>query len=236
MAFVPGYEQDIFVSYARVDDQPYLESAPRLELPAGWVGKLVRQLENELGQKIGRGDACKVWFDNHSLRSNHALTDEIAAQLERSATFVAVVSPGYLAAAWCLDELRLFSRRFAAELAGRVFIVEKAPFDPDEPPPPELQGRRGYRFWNLDRNQQPRTFAMPVPRNDDIDYYRQIEDLARDLRSQLKAMRPGAAPTAPFHPLTGAPANGAPSILLAEVTDDLEFKGARCNGISSSTG
>jgi hypothetical protein len=230
MAFVPGYEQDIFVSYAHVDDQPYLEPAPGLDLPAGWVSTLVRQLQNELGQKIGRGDACKVWFDNHSLRGNHTLTDEIASQVERSAIFVAVVSPGYLSAAWCLDELRLFSRRVAGELAHSVFIVEKAPFDPDEPPPPELQRRRGYRFWHPDRNQQPRTLAMPVPRADEIEYYRQIEDLARDLHTQLKAMRSGQsggispAPVSSFRPLTGARADGAPTILLAEVTDDLEFK------------
>jgi hypothetical protein len=189
MAYVPDYEHDIFVSYARADDRPYSDLQAGREPPTGWVGTLVRQLKNELGQKIGRGDACKIWFDNHSQRGNDTLTEEIAAQLERSATFVAIVSPGYLASTWCLDELRLFTHRFAAELARRVFIVEKAPLDPGELSLPELSGRRGYRFWQLDRNEQPRTFAMPVPHSAEIEYYRQVEDLARDLRSQLNAMR-----------------------------------------------
>jgi hypothetical protein len=230
MAFVPRYKHDIFVSYARADDRPYFEPLSGEEPPVGWVGMLVRQLKNQLGQKIGRGDACEIWFDNHNLRGNHTLTEEITAQLERSAIFLAIVSPGYLASAWCLDELRVFTRRFAAELARRIFIVEKAPFDPDEPSPPELGDRRGYRFWYLDQNEQPRTLAVPVPRSDEMRYFRQIEDLARELHGQLKAMRQGLyggvgpAPKATLRPLTGALAGGAPAVLLAEVTDDLEFK------------
>jgi hypothetical protein len=166
MSFAPGYEQDVFVSYAHADDQPYLEPPAGGEPPLGWVGTLVRQLKNELGQKIGRGDACNVWFDNHRLRGNHSLTEEIAAQLERSATFVAIVSPGYLASAWCRDELSLFFRRSAPELARCVFFVEKTPLDPDEPLPPELGAKRAYRFWYPDRNEQPRTLAVPIPHPD----------------------------------------------------------------------
>jgi TIR domain len=230
MSFVPGYDQDVFVSYAHIDDRPYFEPRAGEEPPLGWVGTLVRHLKNQLGQKIGRSDACKLWFDNQSLRGNHLLTEEIAVQLERSAAFVAIVSPGYLASAWCRDELNLFFRRSTPELARSVFLIEKAPLDPDEPSPPELRARRAYRFWFPDRNEQPRTLAVPVPHEDEREYYRQIEDLARDLADKLKAMRSsrtgltGAGPSEGLRPLTGAPIHGAPVVLLAEVTDDLEFK------------
>jgi hypothetical protein len=140
------------------------------------------------------------------------------------------VSPGYLASPWCRDELRLFFRRSTPELARSVFLIEMTPLDPDEPSPSELRSRRAYRFWFPDRNEQPRTLAVPVPHEDEREYYRQIEDLARDLADQLKVMRLsrtgsiGAVPSAGLRPLTGAPTHGAPVVLLAEVTDDLEFK------------
>jgi hypothetical protein len=230
MSFVPGYDQDVFVSYAHVDDQPDFDPRPGEEPPLGWVGTLVRHLKNQLGQKIGRSDACKLWFDNQSLRGNQVLTDEIAAQLEHSATFVAITSPGYLASTWCRDELRLFFRRAAPGLSGSAFFIEKAPLDLEEPAPPELRARRAYRFWYPDRYDQPRTLAVPVPHPDEIEYYRQIEDLARDLGAQLKAMRSSRAgltdvvPAASLRSSPSTPSDGAPIVLLAEVTDDLEFK------------
>jgi hypothetical protein len=93
MAFIPGYEHDVFVSYAHVDDQPFIDAAAGLERSSGWVSTLVRHLKNELAQKIGRSDALSVWFDSNNLRGNHKLIDEIAARLERAAIFVAILSP-----------------------------------------------------------------------------------------------------------------------------------------------
>lgn len=40
MSFVPGYEQDVFVSYAHIDDRPYFEPRAGEEPPLGWVGDL----------------------------------------------------------------------------------------------------------------------------------------------------------------------------------------------------
>src|SRR5215472_19368892 len=94
MAFIPGYEHYVFVSYAHVDDRPFIDAAAGLERASGWVSTLVRHLKNELAQKIGRSDAVSVWFDANNLRGNHQLNDEIAARLERAASFVAILSPG----------------------------------------------------------------------------------------------------------------------------------------------
>jgi hypothetical protein len=109
MSFIPGYEHDVFISYAHVDDRPFVVTGG-LESSPGWVSTLVHHLKNEIAQKVGRSDAVSVWFDSHNLRGNHKLTDEIAARLERAAIFVAVLSPGYVASQWCQDEARLFAR------------------------------------------------------------------------------------------------------------------------------
>ena len=234
MAYIPGYEHDIFVSYAHVDDQPFLEAAPGREGSAGWVSNLVRLLKDELARKIGRPDGFSVWFDAHHLRGHHTLTEEIAARLQQAAILIAVLSPGYVASRWCQEEARLFCGRFGPDLSRRVFLVEREPLDDDMPPPAGFADRRKYQFWFWDRAGQPRTFAVPVPHTDEMEYYYQIEDMARDLRDQFRVMRaagPAPGPTveprpaiAPVH--RGATANGAVAVFLAEVADDLEFRRA----------
>jgi hypothetical protein len=66
-------------------------------------------------------------------------------------------------------------------LAGRVFVVERAPLADDAVVPQGLTGRRNHRFWYLDGDKKPRAFAKPMSDEDEIQYYRQVEDLARDI-------------------------------------------------------
>src|SRR4051794_12917644 len=109
MAFLAGYEHDIFISYAVFCLQKII-AAGGLERSSGWVSSFVQHLKNELAQKFGRSDAVSVWFDSHNLRGNHQLLGEVGARLERTAVLIAVLSPGYLASQWCQDEFRLFAR------------------------------------------------------------------------------------------------------------------------------
>jgi hypothetical protein len=224
MTFITGYEYDVFISYAHVDDRPFIDAGGGLERSPGWVSTLVRHLKNELAQKIGRSDAASVWFDSHNLRGNHQLIDEIAARLERAAIFVAILSPGYVASQWCQDEARLFARGCGSDPGRRLFVIEKAPLD-REAPPPAFAGLRAYRFWYSDRAEQPRTFATPQPHPGEIDYFRQIEDVARDIRDLCRRINGNQAnaPT-PAARATAQPGLGASAVFLAEATDDLEFK------------
>jgi hypothetical protein len=231
MAFVPGYTHDVFVSYAHVDDRPFVETE-RWQPPMGWVTTLVRHLKNELSQKIGRDEAFSLWFDSQKLQGHHTLTDEIKSQLQRSAVFVAVQSPGYLASNWCRDEARYFTVGAAHDTTGRVFVVEKTPLD-DEPQLAELSGRRNYRFWFRDQTERARTLGSPMPRTDELEYFRQVEDLAREIHGRLKAIRAVPGPAASRGKVTtgtplaasldSIPANRS-TVMLAEVTDDLDFR------------
>src|SRR5262245_24155763 len=83
MPFVPGYTHDVFVSYARVDDQPLRESEK------GWVTTLVNDLRILLSQRLGRGDGFSMWMDPR-LSQHTPLTPEILENLKRSATLLAV--------------------------------------------------------------------------------------------------------------------------------------------------
>jgi len=230
MAFVPQYDHDIFVSYAHVDDQPFPgQAATGREKPAGWVTTLLRHLKILIGEKFGRPDSVSVWFDSVDLRGNHTLTDEIGAKLERTAIFVAILSPGYCASQWCKDEAALFSKA-PGDLGRRVFVVEKTALDGGETPPEALAGRRAYQFWYRDRAQQARTYAVPTPHADEVDYYRQIEDLARDLRDQCRTMAglpvgvPAISVVTPVNSVPATAASAPAGVTLADVTDDLEGK------------
>ena len=96
MAYVPDYDHDVFVSYARLDDQG--ESA--------WVTNLVRHLDTELKQRLGTKD-LRIWID-HSLDGNRPLTPEIMQAIRRSATLIVIVSPSYIASEWCGEERNAF--------------------------------------------------------------------------------------------------------------------------------
>src|SRR5262245_38874802 len=101
-AFVAGYENDIFVSYAWVDNNPIQG------IDIGWVSHLVGTLENILAQTLGRADVFELWMDTKRESNTLRLTTEIFEKIERSATLLAVLSPGYLQSEWCMGELNCF--------------------------------------------------------------------------------------------------------------------------------
>jgi hypothetical protein len=59
MSYVPGYNYDFFVSYAKVDNDP-VPSAK-----GGWVDTLISILisGNGLAGKLGRREAFDYWID-----------------------------------------------------------------------------------------------------------------------------------------------------------------------------
>src|SRR5260370_32585736 len=100
MTDAPGYDYDIFISYAHVDNEP-IHPAQQ-----GWVDALIRLLHTDLTMKFGRREAFSIWFDEQQLRGNHEINGHISEQVRRSAVFLAVLSPGYVASQACLRELQ----------------------------------------------------------------------------------------------------------------------------------
>ena len=181
----PGY--DLFISYARVDDEPVFG--------AKWVSTLLQDLRYLLAQKMGRHDAFSIWWDETDLRGNHAVTPEIRTAVQQSATMLLVLSPGYLASQWCRQEKDLFFEVLGGKPQGRVFVVEKQVLDEDQARPAELADLKGYHFWYRDEHNQARTLSVREPEPHATTYIRLVEDLATDISRQLKA-RAAAAPAA----------------------------------------
>ena len=174
-AYVPNYEFDVFVSYAHVDDES-------MGAVRGWVSTVIGYLKALMAQRLGRSDIFNIWFDRGELSGNDPITPEIHARLEKSATILIFLSPGYLASTWCQQELERFVNR-AGENSSKIFVIELNKLDR----PQSLKDLRGYQFWYLDENGHERRLGSPFPDPNDPNspYYKRTNDVAVQLAEKL---------------------------------------------------
>jgi len=76
MGLVGGYDNEIFISYSHIDNEPFGD--PR----GGWVDIFHEQLQNFVNVHVGR--RTKVWRDKR-LTGGEVFSDEIEQQLQSSA-------------------------------------------------------------------------------------------------------------------------------------------------------
>jgi hypothetical protein len=122
MAYVPGLEHDLFLSYAHED--------------LAWVNALQEQLTERLLQRLGW--KCDVWQDRNKVLTGQNWTSELDKAIRESAAFLAVVSRNYQGKDWCERELETF--RLESEKDGgletggyrRVLKVIKFPWRNNE--------------------------------------------------------------------------------------------------------
>ena len=141
MAYVPGFEQDIFISYAQVDNEP-LDFAGR---EVRWVNHLKEQLQRRVDQKLGRKGSTRIWMDLNDLAGNEAVTPTIDRAINKTAALVIVLSDGYLASMWCQKEVQQFAA--AAHASGRLFVVHLADI-PHDQRPEGIQDLIGFDFYD----------------------------------------------------------------------------------------
>ena len=93
MAYVPGFDHDLFLSYAHNDS-------------AEWIRALEERLRQQLGDILG--DEVQIWQDTKNIRFGQDWPDEIEKAICRSVAFLAVLSPSYLNSDWCARERKVF--------------------------------------------------------------------------------------------------------------------------------
>jgi hypothetical protein len=249
MAFVHGFENDVFVSYAHADNEVDA-------LGDAWVHQLQQNLRIALKQRLGRGDDLNIYFDARRLQGNHPL-DEILDSVRKSAVFLAVGSPSYVNRQWTRDELAAFVA--ASDESGRLFALERLPLDPGDRYPDPLHDYFRISFWQRDQNEADIPLTL-TPRLNTTLYYVRLQTLAEQIRGQLVQMANRAprtavsmagathpapqpmthgAPPQPHHPpaapqvqaaaqaaVPAAPVSveqGPRPVLVAQVTEDLEY-------------
>jgi hypothetical protein len=216
MAYVPGFDHDIFVSYAHADD--VLDASGHR-----WVTSLVERLREALRQRLSGTTELRWFFDTHALHSNHQI-EEVLTAARRSACFLAVASRSYAERPWTQRELAAF-----VDSAGdtrRLFAVECLPIDISESYPEPLDSQKRLTFWKTPGSDS----ITPMPLSPTLDaalFHQRVHDLAEQMRTQLRALRAQAGILDLPRTTTAAPiAVKRPAklrtVLLAQVTDDLE--------------
>jgi hypothetical protein len=218
--YVPGFQYDVFVSYAHVDDRPVVGA----EL--GWVSTLQRNLFMLLDRRLGRREDYSP-FTDHRLRGNHEIDDLLKA-VRASATLIIILSPGWSASAYCQEELKNFLDRKTESRPRDVFIVEMLKLSGTHRPK-ELPNTRAYCFWHEDEAGHTHTDGYFDYKDPGANYGKRLDEVAQELadhlialRAEAKLSRVPAAPVSAPSPVTQSPDAGPRTpVVLAEVTDDL---------------
>lgn len=195
MAYVPGVKNDIFISYAHVDNEPDIQGVR-------WVSEFVRGLKLQVLQRLGGPRDFKVFFDESDLEAHHQL-QYLLENVRDTAVFVAILSPTYVAHDWTMQELRAFK-----EIVGdspRIIVVEKLPLESPEEYPAEIRSNKRTQFW---RRNEPESHAPSTltTAGTDSSYRERLEKLADQVRRLIRDMRTPPPPPRPPH--RGDPIDG----------------------------
>jgi len=216
MAYTTGFEYDVFISYAAVDDiEPVADNG------RGWVTMFVRNLEMVLASRLGGREKLRIYFDRRNLGGNHQL-QELLDAVGKSALFLAITSTGYADREWTKRELDTFLK--GAPDSQRLFAAEYLPLDPGETHPHPLNDRKRLKFWDVD--EMSSFAAMPLTLKDHA-FRNRIHDLADQIKKQLVAIntaevvRPAIIRAADVIADDGARRSKG-IVFLAQTTDDLE--------------
>ena len=213
MGLVSGYNNEIFISYSHIDNEPFGD--PR----GGWVDIFHEQLQNFVNVHVGR--RTTVWRDKR-LTEAEVFSDEIEQQLRSSAVLVSVISPGYMQSEWCNRELVGFTK--AARDRGnlrvgnlqRVVKVLRLPVERSALPP-LLDDVLGEQFYRVDPASGRARDLLIDASADALQVFRaRVDDVAQDLSRLLDAMAAsgGVGASAP-------PASPTGTVFLAWTTGDL---------------
>lgn len=178
MAYLPQFEYDVCISYARIDNMPDSKTNRK-----GLVGQFHECLDNELSKQIGRIGAIKIW---RNVRGYGRFVPTIQSPVERAAIFLALTSHGYFLSESCRKEINAFlgaAKTVRVRNHSRVFFVELQQV-PRALWPEEINrlGILSYRFFATDKNPD-----AADPRSEIFQH--QIRMLARDIIKVLELLR-----------------------------------------------
>ena len=145
MAYLEGFESDVFISYAHVDDLP---DRPDIAGERGWVDRFASRLKVALWKRMG--EEVSVWRDPEFKRSD-CFDERIQAAVRGSAILLTLISRRYLKSEYCPQEIAWFVEAAGAGLTvgtqSRVFpvLLHNLPFDEW---PRACRGLSGFPFYD----------------------------------------------------------------------------------------
>lgn len=219
MCPIPRYTDDIFISYAHIDNQPLAEGLK------GWVESLHERLKIRLGQLLG--EEATIWRDQ-KLQGNDVFADTLVEKISGVAILVSVLSPRYVKSEWCLREMEEFCKNATGNGTARVgnklpiFKVVKT-FIPVQEHPRQLQGVLGYEFFEYDSERgRAKEFSPEVVPQRDIRYWEKLDDLAYDIKQFIEELKYANDDAGDIESGPPAKPDSRKTVYLAETTSDLE--------------
>jgi len=177
MAYVAGFESDIFISYAHADNTE------------GWVDNFEKRLGDRL-QQFDRTAAITIWRDA-KLGGADIFSDRIYKEIKASALLVSILSPNGLDSNWCQQERQRFEQAAPATGGFRLSDDRVRAVKVVKTPSPENRhrsvfGTLGYEFYQ--RSKQTGRFREFHPTSPEFD--QKLDEAAQeiwDLLNRLKA-------------------------------------------------
>jgi hypothetical protein len=202
MAYVPGFDVDVFISYSHADNN------------FQWVTNFEKSLKDRLHEILGREP--EVWRDP-KLSGEQDFTEEIKSKLESTAVLVLVVSPSYHNSDFCRTERSHFQKKFGdnPKIGTRSRVVKAIKY-------PSKDGRDralvnstlGFDFYDKQKTLE----YFPGDR----DFVLAIDNLAKGLANILEDMHNAKTPVYVAEP---APAEAKSA--WNRLCGDLKSKGFR---------
>ena len=174
MAFVPGFEHDVFVSYAHFDNEPDTQEIR-------WVSRFQADLKVALRQRLGVDP--DIFFDNRSLQNQ--FLEELTQNARGAAAFIAIMSPSYM------------KRRMDDQGARGVRRHRPGPEPPragraaagagKRVPPRLLQVKRAPFYW---KDPLEEDIALKLtPKFNPDKYEQRLQGLAHRMEALLRSIR-----------------------------------------------
>jgi hypothetical protein len=213
-----NFEQNLFISYAHIDDQPLTPGEK------GWITRFHATLKAILSMRIGR--EAKIWRDE-KLQGNDVFSNEIVAQFKQSAVLVSIVTSRYLNSEWCTREAHEFCQS-ALQTGGlvignksRVFKVIKTPVDTQEQLPAPMKELLGYEFFTV-KDGVPLEFDPAYGQEYAQLYNQNVAKLAWEVAQLLKTLdaEETASDRNGKNPGGEPPGPSKPTVYLAECSYD----------------
>jgi TIR domain-containing protein len=180
MAYIPGVKNDLFISYAHVDNEPDSHNTR-------WVSEFVRGFAVEVRQRLGGPKDFVLFFDESDLHAHHQL-QILLDNARKSAVFVAVLSPSYVSHDWTMKELKEFAA--IVDDTRRIVVIEKLPLEVYETYPAEIAQHKRTQFW---RRNEPESHTPSTLTAGTSDKYRQtLETLGYQVQQLLREIRRNA--------------------------------------------
>jgi hypothetical protein len=213
-----NFEQNLFISYAHIDDQPLTPGEK------GWITRFHATLKAILSMRMGR--EAKIWRDE-KLQGNDVFSDEIVAQFKKSAALVSILTSRYLNSEWCTREAHEFcqcAQQTGGVVVGnksRVFKVIKTPVDAQESLPALMKGILGYEFFTV-KDGVPLEFDPAYGQEYAQLYNQNIAKLAWEIAQTLKTLETAgnASDSNGKNVNTEPQAPSKPAVYLAECSYD----------------